>query len=96
MYVHLLICGCSDQRTQCVCMYAGDPKNAHLKALGGARERLRLFKADVLDYASVASAIAGCDGVFHVASPVPAAKPRNPDVTYTTFAGKLLIQLFPS
>uniref|UniRef100_A0ACD5UH02 Uncharacterized protein n=1 Tax=Avena sativa TaxID=4498 RepID=A0ACD5UH02_AVESA len=57
-----------------------DPKNGHLEALAGAGERLSLFKADVLDYASVASAVAGCDGVFHVASPVPAAKTQNPEV----------------
>ncbi|CAN6163429.1 unnamed protein product [Urochloa humidicola] len=57
-----------------------DPKNAHLMALDGARERLRLFKADMLDYAGVAAAIAGCDGVFHVASPVPAVNPTNPEV----------------
>ncbi|WVZ79360.1 hypothetical protein U9M48_026945 [Paspalum notatum var. saurae] len=56
-----------------------DPKNAHLMALDGAEERLRLFKADLLDYASVAAAVAGCDGVFHVASPVPAVNPTNPD-----------------
>ena len=59
----------------------GDPKNAHLMALDGAGERLRLFKADLLDRASVDAAIAGCDGVFHVASPVPAVEPTNPDVT---------------
>ncbi|XP_047074351.1 cinnamoyl-CoA reductase 1-like [Lolium rigidum] len=58
----------------------GDPKNDHLRALDGAGERLRLFEADVLDYASVASAVAGCDGVFHVASPVPATKSNNPEV----------------
>jgi hypothetical protein len=63
----------------CVC--AGDHKNDHLRALEGAGERLRLFEADVLDYASVASAVAGCDGVFHVASPVPASKSNNPEVT---------------
>ncbi|KAG0515151.1 hypothetical protein BDA96_10G254600 [Sorghum bicolor] len=57
-----------------------DPKNAHLMALDGAGERLRLFKADLLDRASVAAAVAGCDGVFHVASPVPAVEPTNPDV----------------
>ncbi|TVU08210.1 hypothetical protein EJB05_41604 [Eragrostis curvula] len=56
-----------------------DPKNAHLAALDGAGERLRLFKADVVGYASMAAAVAGCDGVFHVASPVPAANPANPD-----------------
>ncbi|XP_020151336.1 cinnamoyl-CoA reductase 1 [Aegilops tauschii subsp. strangulata] len=57
-----------------------DPKNKHLRALDGAGERLRLFKADVLDYASVASTVAGCAGVFHVASPCPAAQPTNPEV----------------
>ncbi|KAJ1259964.1 hypothetical protein BS78_10G195700 [Paspalum vaginatum] len=50
-----------------------DPKNAHLVAMDGAAERLRLFKADILDYGSVAAAVAGCEGVFHVASPVPYA-----------------------
>jgi hypothetical protein len=61
---------------------AGDPKNDHLKSLDGAGERLTLFEADVLDYGSVASAVAGCDGVFHVASPVPSAKASNPEVTH--------------
>ncbi|VAI78491.1 unnamed protein product [Triticum turgidum subsp. durum] len=56
-----------------------DPKNDHLRALAGAGERLRLFKADVLDYLSVASAVAGCAGVFHIASPCPAAKSTNPE-----------------
>ncbi|CAD6336225.1 unnamed protein product [Miscanthus lutarioriparius] len=49
----------------------GDAKNAHLAAMDGAADRLRLFRADLLDYGSVAATIAGCDGVFHVASPVP-------------------------
>ncbi|KAL6873474.1 hypothetical protein ACP4OV_013556 [Aristida adscensionis] len=58
-----------------------NPKNAHLMALDGAGERLRVLKADMLDYASVAAAVAGCvDGVFHVASPVPFNNPENPDV----------------
>uniref|UniRef100_A0A0E0QF72 NAD-dependent epimerase/dehydratase domain-containing protein n=1 Tax=Oryza rufipogon TaxID=4529 RepID=A0A0E0QF72_ORYRU len=58
----------------------GEGKNAHLKALENAGERLRLFKADVLAYGSVAAAIAGCDGVFHVASPVTSGRPTNPEV----------------
>uniref|UniRef100_M8BZS3 Bifunctional dihydroflavonol 4-reductase/flavanone 4-reductase n=1 Tax=Aegilops tauschii TaxID=37682 RepID=M8BZS3_AEGTA len=58
----------------------GDRKTGHLRALEGAGERLRLFKADVLDYASVAYAVSGCGGVFHVASSVPADKPQNPEV----------------
>lgn len=47
-----------------------DPKNAHLKELEGAKERLILCKADLLDYESLKEAINGCDGVFHTASPV--------------------------
>uniref|UniRef100_A0A0E0LDM5 NAD-dependent epimerase/dehydratase domain-containing protein n=1 Tax=Oryza punctata TaxID=4537 RepID=A0A0E0LDM5_ORYPU len=58
----------------------GDAKNAHLKALQGAEERLQLLKADLLDYDSVASAVAGCVGVFHVASPVPSSRSTNPEV----------------
>ncbi|CAL5048767.1 unnamed protein product [Urochloa decumbens] len=53
----------------------GDVKNAHLAALGGAAERLRLFRADVLDSGAVAAAVAGCDGVFHVASPAELLAP---------------------
>uniref|UniRef100_A0A0E0AVX7 cinnamoyl-CoA reductase n=1 Tax=Oryza glumipatula TaxID=40148 RepID=A0A0E0AVX7_9ORYZ len=47
-----------------------DPKNAHLKALVGAGERLVLCKADLLDYDAICRAVAGCHGVFHTASPV--------------------------
>ncbi|XBH67626.1 hypothetical protein VPH35_095976 [Triticum aestivum] len=51
-----------------------DPKNAYLKQLDKALENLRLFKADMLDYDAVATAFVGCDGVFHLASPVPIDK----------------------
>ncbi|XP_074359409.1 cinnamoyl-CoA reductase 1-like isoform X3 [Apium graveolens] len=47
-----------------------DPKNDHLRELEGAKERLVLCKADLLDYKSLCEAINGCDGVFHAASPV--------------------------
>ncbi|KAH9715802.1 Cinnamoyl-CoA reductase 1 [Citrus sinensis] len=47
-----------------------DPKNAHLRELEGAKERLALCKADLLDYESLKEAFNGCDGVFHTASPV--------------------------
>ncbi|KAL1823151.1 hypothetical protein ACET3Z_009929 [Daucus carota] len=47
-----------------------DPKNDHLKELEGAKERLVLYKADLLDYKSLCEAINGCDGLFHTASPV--------------------------
>ncbi|KAL6603811.1 hypothetical protein ACP70R_044172 [Stipagrostis hirtigluma subsp. patula] len=58
----------------------GDAKNAHLPALDGAAERLRLFRADLLDPGRVEAAVAGCDGVFHVASPVLATAATNPEV----------------
>ncbi|CAL4885948.1 unnamed protein product [Urochloa decumbens] len=48
----------------------GDNKNAHLLALEGARDRLTLCRADVLDYDSLRAAFIGCHGVLHVASPV--------------------------
>nr|XP_043613493.1 cinnamoyl-CoA reductase 1-like [Erigeron canadensis] len=57
-----------------------DEKNAHLKRLENASENLKLFKADLLDYESVRGAIAGCDGVFHTASPVPSGSVPNPEV----------------
>jgi len=47
-----------------------DPKKtAHLRALGGANERLHLFKANLLEEGSFDSGIEGCVGVFHTASP---------------------------
>nr|GMC86431.1 cinnamoyl-CoA reductase 1-like [Ipomoea batatas] len=51
--------------------FAEDPnKVAHLFALEGAKERLHLFEADLLKEKSFDSAIHGCEGVFHTASPV--------------------------
>ncbi|KAI4326251.1 hypothetical protein MLD38_031582 [Melastoma candidum] len=47
-----------------------DPKNGHLRELEGARERLSLRRADLMDYESLKEAIHGCQGVFHTASPV--------------------------
>ncbi|MQL25170.1 NAD-dependent epimerase/dehydratase family protein, partial [Escherichia coli] len=43
---------------------------SHLLALDGAKERLHLFEADLLDKNSFDPAINGCEGVFHTASPV--------------------------
>ncbi|XP_030506213.2 cinnamoyl-CoA reductase 1 [Cannabis sativa] len=57
-----------------------DAKYAHLNKLDKASENLKLFKADLLDYGSLVSAIHGCSGVFHVASPVPPASVPNPEV----------------
>lgn len=47
-----------------------DPKNCHLRELEGAKERLVLFKTDLLDYSTIFAAVDGCIGVFHTASPV--------------------------
>ncbi|RLN22984.1 cinnamoyl-CoA reductase 2-like [Panicum miliaceum] len=47
-----------------------DRKNAHLRSLDGAEERLSLCRADLLDYKSLCAAFTSCDGVFHVASPL--------------------------
>ncbi|KAJ4711582.1 Cinnamoyl-CoA reductase 1-like [Melia azedarach] len=47
-----------------------DPKTEFLRALDGAKERLQLFKANLLEDGSFDSAIDGCVGVFHTASPV--------------------------
>ncbi|XP_072982307.1 cinnamoyl-CoA reductase 1-like isoform X1 [Typha latifolia] len=47
-----------------------DPKNGHLRAMEGAKERLILCKADLLDCHAIQRAVEGCQGVFHTASPV--------------------------
>ncbi|EXB93324.1 hypothetical protein L484_015312 [Morus notabilis] len=44
-------------------------KTAHLTSLDGAKERLQLFKADLLEEGSFDSVIEGSEGVFHTASP---------------------------
>ncbi|CAF1924430.1 unnamed protein product, partial [Brassica napus] len=49
---------------------ADTAKTEHLLALEGAKERLKLFKADLLEECSFEQAIEGCDAVFHTASPV--------------------------
>ncbi|KAG6652692.1 phenylacetaldehyde reductase-like isoform X2 [Carya illinoinensis] len=67
-----------------------DPKKTeHLLMLDGAKERLHLFKADLLEEGSFDSLVDGCEGVFHTASPVdfsandPQAKLIEPAVKGT-------------
>ncbi|KAH0450655.1 hypothetical protein IEQ34_021347 [Dendrobium chrysotoxum] len=55
-------------------------KNAHLRKMEKATENLQLFKADLLDYNAIEAAIFGCEGVFHVASPVILSGISNPEV----------------
>lgn len=59
--------------------HAENEKNAHLMKLEKASENLKLFKVDLLDYNSFSAAITGCDGVFHVACPVPFGSISNPE-----------------
>lgn len=48
-----------------------DPKKiAHLLSLDGAKERLHVYQADLLEEGSFDPLVYGCDGVFHTASPV--------------------------
>ncbi|TQD91619.1 hypothetical protein C1H46_022802 [Malus baccata] len=52
-------------------MHADDSKKTeHLLSLDGAKERLQLFKANLLEEGSFDAAVDGCEGVFHTASPV--------------------------
>jgi nucleoside-diphosphate-sugar epimerase len=55
-----------------------EKKLAHLWKLEGAKERLRLVKADLMEEGSFDNAIMGCQGVFHTASPVlkPTSNPE--------------------
>ncbi|KVH96076.1 NAD-dependent epimerase/dehydratase [Cynara cardunculus var. scolymus] len=52
-----------------------DSKLAHLWNLQGAKERLRLVKAELTEEGSFDDAILGCEGVFHTASPGEILKP---------------------
>lgn len=56
--------------TICSLSFQDDPKKTgHLLALEGAKDRLQLFKANLLEEGSFDAAVAGCEGVFHTASP---------------------------
>lgn len=58
-------------------MNVDDLKNAHLWSLEGAKDRLELLRAELLDPESLRAAFAGCEGVFHTASPVTDDPVRN-------------------
>ena len=76
-----------------ICIYATDDtkKTGHLLALDGAKERLHLFKADLLEEGSFDSVVDGCDGVFHTASPAalevtdPQVRPASVPFPYRKF-----------
>jgi dihydroflavonol-4-reductase len=52
---------------------------ARLASAVEADDRLSLFEADLGDDAGWAEAATGCDYVLHVASPLPASQPKDPD-----------------
>lgn len=45
-------------------------KVGYLLELNGAKERLKIMRADLVEEGSFDAAVEGADGVFHVASPV--------------------------
>ncbi|KAJ1394650.1 hypothetical protein SESBI_34026 [Sesbania bispinosa] len=55
-----------------------EKKVEHLWKLEGARERLQLVQADLMEESSFDNAIMGCKGVFHMASPVLARISSDP------------------
>ena len=51
-----------------------EAKTGPLVSLPGAAERLKLFQADLSEEGAFDSAVEGCEGVFHVASPMDFSK----------------------
>ncbi|KAK2631185.1 hypothetical protein EUGRSUZ_L03272, partial [Eucalyptus grandis] len=70
-------------------------KTLHLLALDGAKERLHLCKADLLEVGSFESIVDGCDGVFHTASPV-LLTPKDPKMELIDPAVKGTINVLSS
>lgn len=63
----------------CLIECIGDYKKiGHLWELEGAKERLHLVRAELMEDGSFDSAIMGCEGVFHTAFPVlyPKSDPK--------------------
>lgn len=52
---------------------------SHLLSLPGAAGVVSIHEADILDPDAVTAAVAGCGGVFHVASPCTLEDPRDPE-----------------
>ena len=70
MYVQWGGCNPSSTDQFCLCNATDDPKKTgHLLSLDGAKERLHLFKAGLLEEGAFDPVIDGCVGVFHTASP---------------------------
>ncbi|GLJ37506.1 hypothetical protein SUGI_0762060 [Cryptomeria japonica] len=57
-----------------------EKETKHLESMEGAKERLKLFEVEVMDYDSVYAAISGCVGVFHLASPCIVDEVKDPQI----------------
>lgn len=55
-------------------------KCLHLSKLWGANDRLRIFRADLLEEGSFDEAVKGCIGVFHVAASMEFSVLENENV----------------
>jgi len=70
IYIYIYIYN-SDKYQTFLFFFTGDVgKVGLLREFDGAKERLKIFKADLLEEGSFDEAIQGVDGVFHTASPV--------------------------
>ncbi|KAI3949522.1 hypothetical protein MKW92_012543 [Papaver armeniacum] len=72
----------------------GIMKVAHLWRLEGAKENLKLVKADLMTENSFDAAISGCEGVFHTASPVLGPKADPQALTTSTTISIILCSTF--
>ncbi|KAL3732671.1 hypothetical protein ACJRO7_029338 [Eucalyptus globulus] len=59
---------------------SGPEKTQHLLELGGAKERLHIFKGELQEEGSFDSKVDGCEAVFHTASPTFFSA-SNPEVS---------------
>jgi hypothetical protein len=69
-------------------------KAKFLLQLPGASDHLKLFSADLLVDGCFDEVLAGCDGVFHTASPLNIAEITDPQVSSSPSSIYLLL-LFP-
>ncbi|XP_059658589.1 cinnamoyl-CoA reductase 1-like [Cornus florida] len=56
-----------------------EKETKHIEALEGAQSRLHLFQIDLLHYDSIVAAVAGANGVFHLASPCIVDQVHDPE-----------------